>query len=1041
MDAPPIEDLVVVHLWDVEDPDSQTTAGICDALGVGTSVSERVAVLSALASLREQGLLEQHEQRGTDRVRYTLTDRGVSTAVDRYEAFADRPIEIVEDGDVRRCSALEATDVIDAPSIATVLDRCSEGRIRLDDVSGDAFVGREDELASIDGALDAVRADGCGVVSVVGERGVGKTELLRRATERADATVVSITCRSDPGEPFGPIREALADHGEADVFDRSDAGPERSGVLPELRTALFRDVRDVLDSLASSDPVLVTVDDLHEAGSETVELLEFLVDSLPAGVLVVLATRPIDSSRGSSLVGSSGDSPPIDCSSCPEPVDVAIELGPLGRAETRELVVRLLGDRSVPSAVTDRLYERTGGVPLFVVGLVARLREDGTIDPDAGIYPDEGEPLPIPEDISAAILTRLDALDEVARSILEDAAVIGHTADRDVLEGITEQSRETVQEYLDLFAETGLFESTDPPRFLSEVIREVVLDGIDEARKRRRHRAIAEAYEDVREEPPRAAIARHYERAGDGAAALEQYREAGEQAMGVYAHEAALEHYERALSLARDLDAEDALIGIAESIGRVYYVTGEYDEADRYFEFLREGTDDPERLQRSYRYQAEMAEDRGNLGRAEEYARAGLDAVEEPGRISCRLIGHLGWYQLRQGNLAAAEEQFQRQYDLAERLDDRDRLGGAYHNLGTIELQRGNATEAIEYLERAVDANEQSGAVRDALASYNNLSSAYDRAGRIEDGIDALETARDRAAEIGDRPGELLAAGNLALFHHQRGNLDRAEAIAERIIDAERAPASVEAFGQAVRGSVLTDRCRFDAAKERIEQSVEFYESAGNTPQLADARCSLARIELYQDNVEAAREHLDAALAVSDGIDPELRSLIRARLGDVDRAVGDFDGALDAYERSLEHARSCGNLQSETLARFRLGVTRSDLTGGQEGLELARRAVEDAATFDAPLMVVRANAALARCHRNAGEYGDAADALSAAEAAIEGIDAPLYACWIRTERALLAADRGDADAHRQLDAAAAFADEHGVAMLERRCQRALERNG
>jgi tetratricopeptide (TPR) repeat protein len=1038
MVAPSTEDLVVVHLDGADDVTNRTTAGIGEGVGVGSAVSARIELLSAISSLEAAGLIEGREAPQTvgEKTVYELTSDGRDTAEALRESFGDHEITIDRDGNRQVESLKAARSKLGEISIAGVLARSRDGIVRVGDIPSNTFVGRAEALDRLEDSMERLSDGQGGVVRISGRRGIGKTELLDRVAERADhrgIDRVAITCSADATDPYRPIRNALAAHDTADAFERDDDEFGGADSLEDRRTELFFDVKAQLMDLSEGEPLLLTVDDLHEASPALLELIEFLADRRPENILLLVAARPdelaaaIDEMEATlETIGGDGA------------MDLALE--PLEADQTRELVVRTLRDRSVPDSLTDRLHDRTGGIPLFLVETLSSLRETGTIDPQTGVYPDNSEPLPTPANVSEVIGRRLDQLDDTATAILELGAVIGDVIDREILLSAADQPAEDVLGYAELLVSARLWERRDSLRFVSDVIRDVVLDRIQEERLSSLNERVADAYERSEEKAhAKAAVARHYERAGNLERAYTGYRTAGDHALEVYANEEALENYERALEIARQLDRPELLASTLETIGRTQYLAGNYDESDRYFEYVRDQTDDPAVHQRSYRYQAEMAVEQGDLDACDRYAQEGIAAVDEPNRISCRLYGHLGYTQMLRGNLDDAAERFEEQHHRAERLDDDDRLGGAFHNLGTLEYHRGEVDAAINLLERAVDANERSGAIRDAAASYNNLSMAYDRAGRVEDARAATETALEYAREVGDRSQEVTYMGNLAGWEYEEGNPERAHELFDRSLEAARTLGLRAAEGNLLlsTGIYHLDRCAFETASDHLEGALEIVSDVGNTRMIGAIRCDLSRLERYENNLDQAREHARAAIEAGQGTEPESLAEAHLRMGDVNLAAGDTDAALDAYRESLSLATGCSNVHYQVFGRIRLAVVKAEHGETEAATQAAETALSDALEMDAPDTIARVRIGLARVRRIAGATDEARTHLNEAAEIASDIDATLLDCWIRLERGLLARDRGDPDAGDQLKAAKTFADDQGATLVGRRAADAV----
>ena len=178
------------------------------------------------------------------------------------------------------------------------------------------LVGRTGEIGSIDAALVELGQGRPGCLELVGEPGIGKTRLLAELAARADQLgYLVLSGRAAEMErdlPFWVFVDALDEYVEGLDPLRLEALDE--GVQAELATVLpslsalatgrqvalqheryrsHRAVRELLELLASTQPLVLVLDDLHWADEASLELLGALLRRAPAGaVLMALAVRP-----------------------------------------------------------------------------------------------------------------------------------------------------------------------------------------------------------------------------------------------------------------------------------------------------------------------------------------------------------------------------------------------------------------------------------------------------------------------------------------------------------------------------------------------------------------------------------------------------------------------------------------------------------------------------------------------------------------------------------------------------------------------------
>jgi DNA-binding CsgD family transcriptional regulator len=140
-----------------------------------------------------------------------------------------------------------------------------------------------EQVSVISAALEAARGGQPGVLSVLGQPGMGKTSLLREIAARASGFNVLEAEGRDSAyrEPFDLLRQL----GARD--EHSGGGISRDPL------AAAQGLRDLVDALSPAGPVLILVDDLQWADRESVESLYWLVHRAHGDrLLVVLGSRP-----------------------------------------------------------------------------------------------------------------------------------------------------------------------------------------------------------------------------------------------------------------------------------------------------------------------------------------------------------------------------------------------------------------------------------------------------------------------------------------------------------------------------------------------------------------------------------------------------------------------------------------------------------------------------------------------------------------------------------------------------------------------------
>ncbi len=453
------------------------------------------------------------------------------------------------------------------------------------------FIGRERELAALQERLAWAASDRSPqLVTILGVPGIGKTRLvseLEQATAGADERPRWRQGRSLPygeGVSFWALGEMVK--AEAGILE-SDA-PQK--VDRKLRKAVRRIVEDpaearriatylgaliglggeepatadrrgetfaawrhFLETLADERPLVLVFEDLHWADDALLDFVDELDDRVSGVPLLVLATaRPELLERRPGWAGG-------------KPSALTISLPPLSESDTTRLVAALLERPVLPGEPHKALLDRIGGNPLYAEQFCRILAEHGQLEE-------------LPESLHGIIAARLDALADVEKRLLQDAAVVGKVFWLGALEAMAGISRRVADELLQPLVRREFVQrerhssvaGDTEYAFRHELLRDVAYGEIPRAGKAERHRRAAEWIDSLgRAEDHAELLAHHYLAALDyaGAAgedvtdvvdrARQALQGAGLRATRLSANERSVEYFSRAIDLLGRLPGGD----------------------------------------------------------------------------------------------------------------------------------------------------------------------------------------------------------------------------------------------------------------------------------------------------------------------------------------------------------------------------------------------------------------------------------------------------------------------------------------------------
>jgi class 3 adenylate cyclase/tetratricopeptide (TPR) repeat protein len=686
------------------------------------------------------------------------------------------------------------------------------------------FVGRATELRLVKELFHACADESrARLVSVVGVAGIGKSRLSWEFEKYVDGLAADVwwhrgRCLSyGDGVAYWALAEMV--RGRAGVLEDEDAASalvkaramlethlpdadERAWVEPRLlhllgladRTAsdredLFSAWRRFFERLAEQGPLVMVFEDLHWADEGLVAFVEYLLDwSRHHPIFVLALSRPEVADRHPGFPGATRSA-------------TTLPLDPLAAEAMDELLLGLVPD--LPDDTRTRLRDAADGIPLYAVETVRMLRDRGLLT-ETGL---EGDltALEVPETLHALIASRLDALDERERRLLQDASVLGKTFTKQGLGALSGLDAVAVDGLVaGLVRKELLAAETDPFSaergqygFLQALVQRVTYETIARRDRRDRHLAVARYLSEgagIDADEIAEVIASHYldahetdpdahDRDDIRAEARRWFTRAAERAASLAASLEAQRAYERAAGLADDEIERGRSLARA---GKLATMGARFDEAEP---LLREAIAILEAA--GARADAADAENAlgeilfgtERLGEAIEQLGSALTTYEAEGDevAIATASAQLGRFLLFAGRHEEALARVERSLELAERLELGEVVVQALINKGITLKQR--PQESVGLMRQALVLAEEIGDWGGAMRACMNLGYLLSLGGREHEAMPATEHGLALARRRGDRVWERSLAANLCGGYVMTGRWDEAERLAAELPD------------------------------------------------------------------------------------------------------------------------------------------------------------------------------------------------------------------------------------------------------------------
>ena len=794
------------------------------------------------------------------------------------------------------------------------------------------FVGREDELATLQAALEQSR-DGSGVVvGVVGEAGVGKSRLCHEFVERCRRQGIPVYEAQGQAHgsaiPFLPVLQMMRSYFGVSEHDPDQQAREKiAGRLLLLDETFAESLPLVFDFLAVPDPLrpaprmdpdarqrallemvkrLVHTSSLREPGINLLEDVHWIDPG--SEIFLTQLVEVIPGTRNLTIVNFR---PEYSAEWMRKSYYRQVSLLPLGADAVRALLGDLLGEHPSLNGLPDLIQERTAGNPFFIEEVVRALAESGNLEGKRGDYRliRPVDDATVPPTVNTILAARIDRLSEREKSLLQSAAVIGREFSEPVLARAAALGDGELEPALRaLIAAEFLYEQELYPEavyaFKHPLTQEVAYRSQLGERRAAVHRRVAEALQELypdKLDERAALLAQHWEAAGDPLAAARWSARAATW-VGLSDISEAVRHWRKVSELTQALpdSAEASGLALGARVWRLGYgwrLGISEQEASAHYEAGRELAQRTGNRVSLLLITSAYANVRGMAGHVEEYG----ELAEEVDRLS----GELGDPAMRILSLLVPIYSHWVRGRLGEALalaDEAIALGAKDPALGVeitgicpyawclwarslILTSMGYLEESASELDRALRVAQEQRDLETQGWAHGGYVWLARYTGELETVLSHATQGYEIAERIGDVISRVVALYSLGFARFMVGEADEAIAAIERSIELGReARTGLEFESLRIAGlsEVLLSAGDHQRALDAGQESVTLARERGNEAVLPISYRVLAEALLAgdgPDRVAATRQALDQAAAAAEatGARAELPFIERAR--------------------------------------------------------------------------------------------------------------------------------------------------------------------
>ncbi len=796
------------------------------------------------------------------------------------------------------------------------------------------LLGRETEMKALREIISVAYAGRRQTVLVSGEAGMGKSRLMEEVLGDAalyGMQVLSGACRQERRDACLPLMEALGDVVRQEpVF--ANAGDDACAALEKTW--------HLLRKLACIQPVLLCIEDLQWSDELTLRLLQRCrneEEDFPL-LLCLTCSRDVDTHVAGHMEGLPGDGAAGRFHE--------FHLGCLTETATARLAASILDEQQVPEEVARRLFEETGGCPLYVVESVHSLVAEGVVRNEG----DDGwrwNPIPaglMPDRVAEILRRRLEAIHPAQRRVLDYASVCASGFTLDLIAKVWQGSELDLIEILKYLVHLDLLRNetgADAPyeyRLSNMLLQRVVYSSLGAKRRILLHREVARTLEvpNSDAQPQRVEdLAFHYQRSGDVEKADQFLIQAGKQALSVRA-------VDRALSMFKDVSAQNLHVENSTAVP-------------------------VEKIKSRVRFLCDYSNalsSRGYIEEAREKAKDALSLVSDRTTADRALVlCQLGILNARSRSYHKAETAFLEAIEIYRRLRNRKKESDTRGWLASLYERMERREEARVQINLISEQYEQAdGVLSRSMASYFKGYGAY-LEDRLGDAYTLFESALEWSEKAGDRAENIGNMGLIGTTAFRTGNFQRAEDIFQARQDSSRdwrrtAPEGVSHF---YLGAIALEKKDAESAVAYGKKAVEILSHVKDARQLYWAFGLMAEAHSALGNADEAVRWAEKARPGTQ-IAGETGTVAWRGIGVASAAAKRHEAAEDAFERAIENKQVNRRFEwfRSLLAAGRFYLEHGNLEIARLRLEAAKRKAE---ALQTPFFARKASNLLSRLAR------------------------------------------------------------------------------
>lgn len=644
---------------------------------------------------------------------------------------------------------------------------------------------------------------------------------------------------------------------------------------------IFEQYANVLRVISGDHPLVIVIDDLQWADEASIGLFFHLSRRLDSSRLVLIGTYRPDEIE--SVGGARHPLEKVLTEIKRYAGDVWIDLGTAQESERRAFIDQFVDSQPnrLDQDFRQRVYQHTGGHPLFTVELLRSMQERGDLIRNAegewtlGAWLDWNT---LPARVEGVIEERIGRLNPTEREILDigsvqgqtfTAEVVGQVAQLQMRQMLRELSQELERQYR-LVRESGSLKAGQSVlasyQFAHALLQRYLYEELGAAQKRLLHGEVARVLEALyagETDQISAQLGWHYDQAGQSEPAIAHLLRSGELANAQGAPQAARGFFDRALELLKDAPENleprwRALLGRHTALLRIGDPEALRADTQALEALAGQRPDPQKRADAAYRrlLQVNFSGDARAILTATDAAIAAARAAQAI-RLEANALHIKAAIQLRLGETGAAQDTAAEALKRARETGDDTVLANVLGGVATVHSYSGDLSQAVHAHLEALEAARRGGSRIHEARILANLGDDYRRLGQYDLARTTLEQALKANEAIGARRERGYVLTILGFTRIGLGEAEIVQGLLEEALTESRVVDDRYLRAECTKALGYAHESLGDlgaAARCFLEAQAQF-EADQNAYSALEAVAGLARIALAQGDLNLAHTH------------------------------------------------------------------------------------------------------------------------------------------------------------------------------------------